>query len=69
VPAIEAAPAWIHTLNDSDASLRERAVISLGTIGDTMAVDPLTSTLLNDGDPVVRRQAARSLGIIASGGE
>ena len=68
VRSVETVPAWISLLNDADASLRERAAISLGVVGDPLAVDPLSSTLLNDADPVVRRQAARGLGFIASGG-
>ena len=59
---------WIALLDDADASLRERAAISLGVVGDPRAVDPLTSTLLNDAESVVRRHAARALGFIASGG-
>ena len=62
-----AVPGWIVLLGDSDESLRERAAISLGAIGDPSAIDPLTSTL-NDASPDVRRQAARSLGLIAAGG-
>lgn len=63
-----AVPGWIVLLGDSDESLRERAAISLGAIGDPVAIDPLTSTMLNDVSPEVRRQAARSLGLIAAGG-
>ncbi len=63
-----AVPGWIVLLGDSDQSLRERAAISLGAIGDPSAIDPLTSTMLNDASPDVRRQAARSLGLIAAGG-
>jgi beta-lactamase regulating signal transducer with metallopeptidase domain len=63
-----AVPGWIVLLGDSDESLRERAAISLGAIGDPSAIDPLTSTMLNDASPDVRRQAARSLGQIAAGG-
>jgi hypothetical protein len=63
-----AVPGWIVLLGDSDESLRERAAISLGAIGNPSAIDPLTSTMLNDASPDVRRQAARSLGLIAAGG-
>jgi beta-lactamase regulating signal transducer with metallopeptidase domain len=63
-----AVPGWIVLLGDSDESLRERAAISLGAIGDPSAIDPLTSTMLNDASPDVRRQAARSLRLIAAGG-
>jgi hypothetical protein len=64
-PAVQG---WIVMLGDWDDSLRERAAISLGAIGDPLAIDPLTSTMLNDASPHVRRQAARSLGLIAAGG-
>lgn len=63
-----AVPGWLSLLTDADASLRERAAISLGVIGDPNAIDALTATMINDAEPVVRQQAARSLGLIASGG-
>jgi beta-lactamase regulating signal transducer with metallopeptidase domain len=62
-----AVPRWIALLVDEDESLRERAAISLGVIGDPAAIDALTSALLNDPNADVRRQAARSLGRIATG--
>jgi len=68
VPSPDTMTGWISLLNDADPSLRERAAISLGVVGDPLAVDSLTSTLLNDADSVVRRQAAKALGLIASGG-
>jgi HEAT repeat protein len=67
VQSAEMVSSWIWLLNDADGSLRERATISLGVIGDALAVDPLTSTLLNDESPIVRRGAARALGYIAAG--
>jgi hypothetical protein len=63
-----AVPGWISLLGDDDASLRERAAITLGAIGDPVAIDPLATALFNDLYPDVRRQAARSLGRIAAGG-
>ena len=62
-----AVPGWIDLLADENDSLRERAAISLGAIGDPAAVDALASALLNDRNADVRRQAARSLGMIATG--
>lgn len=67
VRAVEAIPGWIWLLRDADASLRERAAISLGVIGDPHAVDPLTSTIFADPEPFVRSQAVRSLLFIAAG--
>jgi beta-lactamase regulating signal transducer with metallopeptidase domain len=63
-----AVPGWVNLLADNDASLRERAAISLGAIGDPSSIEPLTTALFSDSSLDVRRQAARSLGRIAAGG-
>src|SRR5262249_9883027 len=63
----ETVTGWISLLGDADPSVRARAAISLGVVGDPRAVDPLTSTLVNDAASVVRRQAATELGVVVSG--
>jgi hypothetical protein len=61
-----AIPGWIALLEDDDPSLRERAAISLGVIGDPRAIDPLTD-LLKDPEIPVRRQVVTAVATIASG--
>ena len=67
VRAVAAVPGWLRLLSDADASLRERAAISLGVIGDPQAIAPLATTVFADPEPFVRRQAVRSLRFIAAG--
>jgi HEAT repeat protein len=61
-----AIPGWIALLRDHDPSLRERAAISLGVIGDPRAIAPLTA-LLQDPELAIRRQLVTALATIACG--
>lgn len=45
-----------------DETARHEAVVALGSIHDSRAVEPLSSVLLRDEDPSVRSAAARALG-------
>jgi hypothetical protein len=67
VRAAQAVPAWIAVLEDRNEVLRERAVISLGTIGSPDAINALARTIVRDAAVGVRRQAVRSLFAIAFG--
>jgi len=66
VHAPVAVPNWIVLLGDTDPMLRERAAISLGVIGDSRAIDPL-SEALRDPETPVRLQAVHALASIALG--
>ena len=66
VHAPVAVPNWIVLLGDPDPMLRERAAISLGVIGDSRAIDPL-SEALRDPETPVRLQAVHALASIALG--
>ncbi|MDQ6740140.1 MAG: HEAT repeat domain-containing protein [Actinomycetota bacterium] len=56
--------ALIRALADPIADVRRAAVVALGEIGATEAVEPLITTLQTDPDGVVRRRAASALGRI-----
>ena len=54
-------------LSDANASVRSRAALGAGRIGDTRAVAPLVSLLQNDKDERVRAAAAFALGETEAG--
>ena len=57
-------PNLLPLLADADASLRRRAALAAGRVGEREGVEPLIA-LLKDGEPEVRQMAAFSLGLIA----
>lgn len=56
----------LSLLTHPDAKVRSNAVIDLGKLKATQAVDPLAATLAGDQSPIVRDAAARALGLIGS---
>src|SRR5262245_13774651 len=57
-------PNLLPLLADADASLRRRAALAVGRVGERDGVEPLIA-LLKDGEPEVRQMAAFALGLIA----
>ena len=58
----EAMPALVAALKDESADVRRAAVIELGLLRSSKAVDVLISVATTDPDPDVRAEAATSLG-------
>lgn len=57
---------FLFQLNDSAETVRRDAVMALGRMRATQAIEPIASLLRNDSSPAVRDAAARSLGLIGS---
>jgi len=56
----------LRELGSSDENVRAEAVLQLGRMRATNALDPVAARLAGDTSPVVREAAARSLGLMAS---
>jgi hypothetical protein len=56
----------LQLLTSPQENVRRDAVLELGRMKATSAVDPLAATLAGDRSPIVRDAAARALGLIAS---
>jgi hypothetical protein len=57
---------YLQALRTPDERARADAVLQLGRLKATRAVDPLAATLAGDQSPAVRETAARALGLIGS---